>query len=460
MAFIRKTKKKEGTYLELVESYRENKKVKQRFLKYLGKEIDGKPVRRVKTSEIGVESVKRYWDVLCVDKVSKDLGLDEMVRKNVLLFAYSHLLDDVSIKNMEGWIKQTEIPEVLELESISTKKFYETLEDLDEINFEPLEERIYKKFSEYDADKTTVVVDVTDTYFEGRKGSSSKKRRGKDGKYRNLMQIGLAVTLNHGFPVMHRTYGGNIADTRIFQDMTAELKARGFSSIIVDRGMHSAMNIKRMKELEMTAIMGLKKISSIKKEFLDDLKRDEIYSRDTRVVLKNTTVHVKSFPYMGGALIVVYNPQLEVQKREQHYEKGGTDEKAKYIGYSLIYHNTKLEIKDVVRQYFEKDVVERSFRQIKGVLSLRPLRMWLKSHVNGHVRICYISYAILAMIGYKIKGLGISPQEALEKLKTGYIIHLKDHESDFSWSTTVNLEEIQNKILKKLGCSGENLGKS
>ncbi|ODS42233.1 MAG: hypothetical protein MSIBF_02540 [Candidatus Altiarchaeales archaeon IMC4] len=122
MAFIKKTKKKSGTYLELVESYRENGKVKHRFKKYLGKDIDGKPVRRVKTSDIGIESVKRYGDVLCIDKIAQDLGLHEFLDKNVLLLAYSHLLDDVSMNNMKEWVKQTEIPEILELETVSTKK--------------------------------------------------------------------------------------------------------------------------------------------------------------------------------------------------------------------------------------------------------------------------------------------------------------------------------------------------
>lgn len=64
MAFIRKIRKKSGTYLALVESYRKNGKVKQKVKKYLGKEINGKPVRRVKTSNVGVDSVKRYSDVL------------------------------------------------------------------------------------------------------------------------------------------------------------------------------------------------------------------------------------------------------------------------------------------------------------------------------------------------------------------------------------------------------------
>lgn len=451
MVFTRKIKKPSGTYLARVENYRKNGKVKQRVIKYLGREINGKPARRVRTSNIGVESAKRYGDILCVDKIARDLNLHELFEKNILLLAYSHLLDDVCVNDMKEWVRQTEIPEILGLESISTKRIYTALEDLDELDFEPLEEQVYPKFIECGEDKTTVVVDVTDTYFEGKNGSSSKKRRGKDGKYRNLLQICLAVTLKHGFPVMHRTYDGNIANVRIFQDVTAELKLRGFDSIIVDRGVHSKRNIEVIKELEMKAILGVKKYQAIKKEFLDPLKRGDVYRKDTRIVLKNTTVHAKSFPYLDGKLIVVYNPALEAQQRERHYARGGDDEGASYIGYSLIYHNTELNTKDAVRQYFEKDVVERSFKQLKGVLSLRPVRMWLKSHVNGHVRVCYLSYCILSMLKYRVRDLEISPQDALKKLKTSYLVHLKDNESGFSWSSTVNLEKIQDIILKKVG---------
>ena len=117
----------------------------------------------------------------------------------------------------------------------------------------------------------------------------------------------------------------------------------------------------------------------------------------------------------------------------------------------MIYHNTNLKTADAVKQYFEKDIVERSFRQIKGVLSLRPVRYWLKSHVNGHIRVCYLSYAILSMLAYRLRGLEISSQESLKKLKTSYLVHLKDEKNDFSWSSTVNLEKIQDDILKKVG---------
>ena len=145
MAFIRKIKKKSGTYLAIVESYRDKEdkgKVKQRVKKYLGREIDGKPVRRVRTSNIGVESVKRYGDISCVDKIAHDLCLHELVEKNILLLTYSHLLDHVSMNNMEEWVKQTEIPEILKLKRISTKKLYEALENLED-NVERLGLREY-----------------------------------------------------------------------------------------------------------------------------------------------------------------------------------------------------------------------------------------------------------------------------------------------------------------------------
>lgn len=451
MAFVRRIRKGNSTYLALVESYRKDGKVKQRVKEYLGKEVNGKPEKKVRTGSIGVESVKRYGDILCVDQISKDLGLKNLIQKEVLLLAYSHLLDEVSINNLEEWVRQTEILSTLGMESLSVKKVYESLSELSLKDFEPIEEKIYEHFSKHDPGKDTVVVDVTDTYFEGRKGSSSRKRRGKDGKYKNLVQICLAASLKNGFPVMHKVYEGNVSNIRIFQDMTVELKRRGFNSVIVDRGMHSKENIKIIDELDMKTVLGAKKTGEIKKELLSGLKREDIYCNDSRIVLKNTTVYAKSFPYLKGKLILVYNPFLESQKIEHHYEKGGSDLEAKYLGYSCIYHNTEMTTADVVRQYFEKDIIERSFKQIKGALSLRPIRMWLKNHVKGHIRVCYLAYAILTMLGHRIKDLNISPVHALQKLKTSYIVHLKNNENNQTWTVKVNLEKIQDNILKKTG---------
>ncbi len=452
MAFKRKIKKKSGIYWALVENYRKNGKVKQRCIKYLGKEINGKPAKRIIMENVGVKKVKRYYDVIAVDTVARKLGLHEVlgdIHKLVLLLVYSHILDRVSINKIEDWVETTVIPDILSIESFSTKDLYEVLTDLNSMRFEKIERTIFSKFMKMKREKTTVVLDVTDTYFEGN-GWEGKKRRGKDEKNRKLLQIGLAVTYENGFPVMHKTYPGNVSNVLIFQDMLHELKEMGFKSLIIDRGMYSKENIEDIRKLGLKGIVGVRKTERMKKKFLSKIDRESIYSLENRVELKNTSVYVQSFNYLDGRLIVVYNPSLEILKREMHYERGGNDKEAKYLGYGLIFHNTELNDKEIVKKYFEKDLIERSFKSLKGVLALRPIRVWLKEHVEAHVKICYLSYAIFSYLNYKLKKLKITPVEALEKLRECYKVYLEDEKNDLKWEKIVSPEKIQKRILKKL----------
>ena len=75
---------------------------------------------------------------------------------------------------------------------------------------------------------------------------------------------------------------------------------------------------------------------------------------------------------------------MESLKKDHYYEHSSNEDIAKYLGYSLIFHNTYLGVEDVVRKYYDKYSVEKAFKQMKGVLDLRPVRVWLKSHIEGH----------------------------------------------------------------------------
>ncbi len=281
-----------------------------------------------------------------------------------------------------------------------------------------------------------------------------KRRKGKDGQISKLIQIGLAVSFKNGFPIFHKQYHGNLSGIDIFKDMSIELKNKKISSIIMDRGMLSKENVGIALGLKFKIIAGLRKNPSLVKEFISPINRDEIYSVKCRVPLKKTTVFVKEFDYMNGKLIVVYNPALEVVKKEINFQK--EIENDKDIGYSLIYHNTEHSSVEVVRNYYDKDMIERAFKQIKGILNLNPIRLWLANHVEGHIKICYLAYAILSLMNFKLKKMEISAVDALESLKFGYKINLKDCSSNFEWNVYVPLEPKQKKILKELGVVTKN----
>ena len=89
MLFIRKIKKKSGTYLAEVQEYRENGKVKQRVIRYLGKEIDGKAVKKVLIKDIIVKNVKKSLDVTCIDSIAKKLGITSIKNKNFFALIHS-----------------------------------------------------------------------------------------------------------------------------------------------------------------------------------------------------------------------------------------------------------------------------------------------------------------------------------------------------------------------------------
>ena len=361
MAFIRKKKVGKNTYLVKVESYRKDGKIKQRVLEYLGKEIDGQPVKKVFTNKIQVQSVKQSLDVLAIDKIAEDLDIKELGNPYILSLIYSQLLENKSINKLENWMKYTEIPYLLGFDKVSVKNLYEALSEVDDEDFEKVNNKMFSVFNKYEDISKATIIDVTDTYFAGSK-INIKKRKGKDDKISKLTQIGLAVSFDNGFPIFHKQYSGNLSGMDIFKDMSIELKNKGIASLIMDRGMLSKKNIEMALELKFQIIAGLKKNSILVKDFIEPIKREDIYSAKCRVLLKKTTVFIKEFDYMNGKLIVVYNPELEIVKKEINFEK--ELESNFDIGYSLIYHNTKYSSAEVVKRYYDKEMVERAFKQL------------------------------------------------------------------------------------------------
>jgi len=449
MSFIRKIKKKSGTYLAEVQGYREDGKVKQRVIRYLGKEIDGKAVKRVLTKDIIVKNVKRSLDVTCVDSIAKELGITSIKNKNFLALIYSQMLEKRSISKLEDWLRFTEIPSVLGIENVSTKELYESLTDIDDEEFDIIDSNMHNIFKKYDDSIDVAVIDVTDTYFEG-DSEEIQRRKGKDSKVKKLLQVGLAVSFKKGFPLFHKRYQGNLSNIQIYKDMTLELKNKGMNSVIIDRGMMSPENLKMTLALQLKVIAGLKKTPTIASEFLSTINRDEIYSLKNMVKLKNTDVFINTFDYSDGKLIAVYNPSLEVMKKQLNFNRG-TDVTDPFIGYSLIYHNTTDLSSEIVKKYYDKEIVERAFKQIKGVLNLRPIRVWLKDHVEAHIKICYLAYAILSFMNYRLRKINISSVDALNSLKHGYKINLKSEKDNLEWSLYVPLEPKQEKMLQALG---------
>jgi transposase len=403
-----------------------------------------------------VENVKQYADVSVLHQLALELNLNYLLgrhHKAIIALLIAHLICRGSILKVSKWIEQSAIKEVLGLEGLTTEMLYHSLDYLEECDFDKIEQSIAEYWPKLDpGDNKSFVLDVTDTYYHGRHDNSSV-RKGKDGKVSKLIQIGLGVSFENGFPIFHKTYDGNISNIKILEDLMSTMAQRGIHTIVMDRGFYSESNVQDLHKLKMTMIVGVKQSPGIKKNILSKINRDEIYSSNNQVTLKNTYVYVQEQSFLFGKIIIIYNPKYEALKRDKMLADEATDKDVRYVGYSLIFHNSRLKPGAVVKKYFDKDVVERSFRTMKGDVQLHPIRLWMPQRINAHIKICYLSMCILSLIKYRCAKINSSPIEILHELHEIYKVNLIHSLTHQKFSKVVTANNTQKNILKALKCS-------
>lgn len=196
-------------------------------------------------------------------------------------------------------------------------------------------------------------------------------QKGKDGKVSKLVQIGLGISFKNGFPIFHKPYGGNISNINILEDLMRIMAQRGIDAIVTDRGFYSESNVVGLHELGMKIIVGVKQSNGIKKDILSKVSSDKIYTVKNQVELKETYVYAEEVDFLFGKLVIIYNPKYEALKRDKMLASDATNNEVKFVGYSLIFHNTIMPTAVVVKKYFDKDIVERSFSIHKALITDR-----------------------------------------------------------------------------------------
>ena len=491
MSFIRKFKKGKKVYLAEVENRREQGKVVQHFIRYVGKEADGRTILSTSMSDVRVEEVKLFGPLLVLHYLAEEIGLPEHLgayANEIMSMVYAHCLDYQSVNHMEGWFKRTDLNMMLDLERLTESRLLSGMDFLEQSDSDQLQREIFQSVKEkYPLQNAGVIYDVTNTYLYGKKCSLGKLGHDKEGvPGRPLIQIGLGVTQDEGIPVFHKTFNGNIADARTLQDLITTFRRYDLETgtIIYDRGITSGRNVADIKALKWETICGVPLTEPMQRFWRPVIQKAPRLSLADRVQLNKTTFYVTTRSYalnrVKGNLYLCFNPRQQVDLRdsrreeivqarerlregntiksglEQYFDRQGNvilkvlDQVEEFDGYSCIFSTRPIAKAELVRLYFDKDLVEKAFRSLKGVVKLQPIRHWLSQRVIAHVFICYLAYLLLSLLKFRLKPLGISPEDALDELKTMYKVYLQDEKQVFKISRVVTLTKRQETILKTI----------
>lgn len=489
MSFIRKVKIGNRIYLSEVENKRINGKVVQKHIRYVGKEADGKTIQSSSISNLQIEQVKIYGPLLILNHIAQEIHLPALLGKygkEILSMVFAHCLDYKSINQMSEWFERTDLNMLLGLEWVTEARLLQALDHLESMNAVQLQKTIFESVkTQYDIDDKGVVYDVTNTYLYGKKCPFAKEGKDKEGvKGRPLLQIGLGVTHKHGVPILHKIFDGNVHDARTFADIITSLYEFHITDglIVFDRGITSKSNQTEIEKLSWKVVCGVPIKESLKRFLRPIIADTEFVNYKNRVRLNKTIFYIVVKPYtlgeVKGTIAICFNEQQRKDLRESRYDdlreaqrllaqsktiKSGLEkyfdsktkklllkevEKAEeFNGYSVIFTTAQLTKEEIVKMYFDKDVVEKAFHSLKGVVGIQPIRHWLADRVSAHVFLCYIAYLLLTLLKLRLTKLDISPVEALRELESMYKVYMRDSKKDFKISRTVTLSKKQEEII-------------
>lgn len=478
-------------YLAEVENRRVDGKVVQRFIRYVGKQANGRTVLSTSMSDVEVEQVKLYGPLLVLHRLATEIELADLLgaySQEILSLVYAHCLDYRSLNYMPSWFERTDLNFLLNLEGLTEKRLVGALDSLEALDAEAWQRGLFERVCQrYRLKPSGVIYDVTNTYLYGRHCPLAKPGKDKEEvKGRPLIQIGLGVTQEEGFPLFHKVFDGNVHDARTLQDLIT-LFGRyqlGRGLFIYDRGIVSGRNLQDVKRLRWDTLCGVPLNPALKKFWRPWADPQQLMQLPHRQRIGQTVFYTCLRPYqldgVRGKLALCFNERLQRDARESRRDevlyaqnllaqdksiKPGLErffdsrgrllpakltQVEEFDGYSCVFCTRSLPEDKMLSLYFNKDIVEKAFRSLKGITHLRPVRYWLAERIHAHVFICYLAYLLLSLLQYRLRNTEFTAESALLELATMYKVYLRDSKHRFKLSRVVALSKRQETILKTI----------
>lgn len=136
---------------------------------------------------------------------------------------------------------------------------------------------------------------------------------------------------------------------------------------------------------------------------------------------------------------------VELALRPDEWKK-----RRRYDGWMLIAAHEQLpnSATQLVQLYRDKDMVEKDFGIIKGLVALRPIRHRTEPKVRAHVTICMLSLLLERTLNQQLKGY-CSARGALEQLETCRLNRQTIGDNDVAYTLTETKPE-QQRLLRTI----------
>lgn len=507
--FVR-TKTTEGrTYLQVVESYWQDGRPRQRVIATLGRldklsekgQIEGilrslarfsdkiKLTEQYQAGKLKAQRVRRVGPDLLVGRLWSELGIDQeieslleerkygfSVERAIYLATLSRLFFPGSDRRAQRIARDYRISGVAGLE---LHHLYRAMAWLGE-NREKIEELLFLRHRNLFSSLSMVFFDTTTLYFEGRGGQSLGRRGYSRDRRPDEAQMVVGVVMDdEGRPISCPCWPGDTADAQTIVRVASSLRDRfgvGEVTVVADRGMVGAKNMATLTELGFPYILGVK--MRLEKKAMGEVL---FQAGPFRQVEQN--LQVKEVIHKGQRYIVCFNPEeaehdrlaretmVEDLKRKlkrgasslignsgfRRYLKMGQKpeidfkkvaQEERYDGKWVLITTSDLPAEEVALRYKELWRVERIFREAKNTLETRPIYHKYDSTILGHVFVSFLALLIMQELKTRID-FPCEWEEIRQDLDALYEVEVK--QNGRTWILRNPLQGVAGKVLRACG---------
>lgn len=225
----------------------------------------GDDVVAIHTDQVRSEDVReagpvhvghQMWQALTLDPILTAAGLSRRARLLTEVMTLNRLVRPASEHAMPDWIRRTALADLLATDfgTLTDEALYRNLDRLHPQRAAIEQALAARERTLFNLDDTIYLYDLTSTYFEGQCPYNPQARRGYSRDHRpdcKQVVVGLVVDRD-GFPKAHEVFDGNRVDRTTMADMLTTLEARtgrrGGATVVVDRGMAFADNLKEITD--------------------------------------------------------------------------------------------------------------------------------------------------------------------------------------------------------------------
>ena len=488
-------------YLQIVESYREGARVRNRTVLNLGRFDNGDAIDRVnkflkillpyssETTALDIDTdlipknSKQIGPLMVFKKLWQDIGLGNILKDNLgqiqTFFDLEKAIFNMVLNRLcAPSSKRRMIPfqeTIYGINKFDLHQYYRAMDHMIE-NKDSIEKSIFDKFSgngklELGFFDTTTIVFYGDDDGDNSElldYGFSKARRS------DLKQIVVGVLMNErGEPLAHETFPGNQNDVICFKKMIEKMVDKyGVGRVILvgDRGMISHKNIALLEE------MGLEYILGYRMRQISRSDRSDIFGKVNLKNLRRTNLKYKEVDYKGKRLIFCYNEEraeLDAKHRENILErlkekiKSGniesiienkdykryldidgkapklSEEKIErdemFDGVFVLTSNAKLTPPQIIENYKGLWQIEQGFKQLKSELGLGPLYHYTDDRIRAHVMICFLALILRRHLAIRLKKLSknLSYRSCMDALNELRVVEFKVRDEEYHILTEI-----------------------